>query len=152
MGKSLGNVLDPKLLVGTYGSNAVRFFFMREIAFGSDGDFSEARFQATVNASLANDVGNLLSRTLSMLYKNVTPLEEKFGGGVRLPLGAAEARAATKLAEAAERQVATAREAYETMRIHQVCEAALGLSAEANMFLSELQPWHTFKQARDSNC
>ena len=145
MGKSLGNVLDPQALVGAYGPDAVRFFFMREIAFGSDGDFSEGRFQDTINASLANGLGNLLNRTLTMLWKNA-PAES--GQPLRLARGAAQVRGATRLAGAAERAAQAAQAAYEDLCLHQACEAAVGLIADANLLLSELQPWHTFKKAR----
>lgn len=147
MGKSLGNVLDPQALVGAYGPDAVRFFFMREIAFGSDGDFSEGRFQDTINASLANGLGNLLNRTLTMLWKNA-PAEP--GQPLRLVRGAAQVQGATRLAGAAERAAQAAQAAYEDLCLHQACEAAVGLIADANLLLSELQPWHTFKKARQT--
>ena len=64
MGKTLGNVLDPVALVDRYGSDAVRYYFLKEIEFGRDGDFNETRFINILNADLANDLGNLLNRTL----------------------------------------------------------------------------------------
>eukprot|EP00775_Hariotina_reticulata_P003562 gene3562-3830_t len=70
MGKALGNTLDPVALVANYGSDAVRLFFMKEVAFGQDGNFSEQAFRDTVNATLANSVGNMLNRTLGLLRKN----------------------------------------------------------------------------------
>jgi methionyl-tRNA synthetase len=70
MGKSLGNVLEPTALLAAYGADAVRFYFMKEVSFGQDGDFSEERFRNIVNANLANDIGNLLNRTLNLLRKN----------------------------------------------------------------------------------
>lgn len=70
MGKSLGNVLDPVALVGAYGADAVRFYFMKEIVFGQDGDFSERRFREVVNAALANNIGNMLQRSLSLLARD----------------------------------------------------------------------------------
>ncbi|KAF6165073.1 hypothetical protein GIB67_000657 [Kingdonia uniflora] len=70
MGKSLGNTLEPKDLVNKFGSCAVRYFFLRQVEFGSDGDYSEDRFINTVNAHLANTIGNLLNRTLGLLKKN----------------------------------------------------------------------------------
>lgn len=57
MGKSLGNTLEPKELVHKFGSDAVRYFFLREVEFGNDGDYSEDRFISTVNAHLANTIG-----------------------------------------------------------------------------------------------
>lgn len=69
MGKSLGNTLDPFTLVEQYGSDAVRYYFLKEIELGRDGDFGEERFKNVVNADLANDLGNLLNRTLTMLHK-----------------------------------------------------------------------------------
>lgn len=57
MGKSLGNTLDPKDLVQSFGTDAVRYFFLREVEFGSDGDYSEDRFISIVNAHLANAIG-----------------------------------------------------------------------------------------------
>lgn len=70
MGKSLGNVLDPVALTQAYGPDAVRYYFLRSVDFGTDGDFSEDRFRDQVNAVLANDVGNLLNRSLSLLKKS----------------------------------------------------------------------------------
>ena len=58
------------MLVGAYGSDAVRYYFAREVEFGRDGDFAEERFRAIVNADLANTFGNLLNRTLGLLKKN----------------------------------------------------------------------------------
>lgn len=69
MGKSLGNTLDPFSLVDRYGADAVRYYFVKEIELGKDGDFNEIRFINTLNADLANDLGNLLNRTLGMLNK-----------------------------------------------------------------------------------
>lgn len=62
MGKSLGNTLDPVALVAGYGPDAVRFYFMKEVVWGSDGDFGEERFRDIINSALANNIGNLLSR------------------------------------------------------------------------------------------
>lgn len=59
MGKSLGNTLEPNDLVSKFGTDAVRYFFLREVEFGHDGDYSEERFINTVNAHLANTIGTL---------------------------------------------------------------------------------------------
>lgn len=68
--KSLGNVIDPFELIESYGLDAVRFFLLREVPFGNDGDFSRSSFVARCNADLANGMGNLSQRTLSMIFKN----------------------------------------------------------------------------------
>lgn len=69
MGKSLGNTIDPIALVNQYGADALRYYFLKEVELGKDGDFNETRFVNVVNADLANDLGNLLNRTLGMLKK-----------------------------------------------------------------------------------
>ncbi|MEX1112370.1 MAG: methionine--tRNA ligase [Candidatus Andersenbacteria bacterium] len=82
MSKSLGNATDPVQLVEEYGSDAVRYFVLRDIPFGSDGDFSSDRLKERYNADLANGLGNLTSRTLNMIEKFAPTLDR----GVSLPL------------------------------------------------------------------
>ncbi len=70
MSKSLGNVIDPLALAATYGVDPLRYFLLREVPFGSDGDFSRAKLVTRLNVELANDLGNLAQRTLSLIARN----------------------------------------------------------------------------------
>jgi methionyl-tRNA synthetase len=79
MSKSVGNVIDPRDLAETFGVDALRFFLMREITFGSDGDYSRSSLIRRLNGELANDLGNLAQRTLSFIAKNAGAAVPKRG-------------------------------------------------------------------------
>lgn len=138
MGKSLGNVIDPVDLVSRYGADAVRYYFLREIEFGRDGDFNETRFINILNADLANDLGNLLNRTLKMVHKY-------FDGNVpsvsldQIPV---EDVLRSK-GEALKHEVA---QAYQALAFSQACEAILSLVRASNKYVDEQAPWTLYKQ------
>ncbi len=79
MSKSLGNVMDPADLVATYGLDAVRYFLLREVPFGNDGDFSRRALVSRLNVELANDLGNLAQRSLSLIARNCEGLLPRAG-------------------------------------------------------------------------
>jgi methionyl-tRNA synthetase len=142
MGKSLGNVVDPYELVDRYNSDAVRYYFLKEIEFGRDGDFNETRFVNILNADLANDLGNLLNRTLKMAHK--------YCDG-KVPAVAPEDIAAEDVlrskAESLGHQVA---HAYDTLAFSQACEAILALVRASNKFVDEQAPWTLYKQGNQA--
>lgn len=137
MGKSMGNVVDPTVLVDAYGADAVRFYFLAEMEFGKDGDFNEERFCDKVNASLANDIGNLLNRTLGLLAKNCDEV---------LPIGAEDIPKSHPLRSLVPTQVAKAGKAYDRLAFHEAASAALALSSRGNLFINETTPWNAFKK------
>jgi methionyl-tRNA synthetase len=137
MGKTLGNTLDPFELVDRYGADAVRYYFLKEIAFGRDGDFSETRFIDILNADLANDLGNLLNRTLKMAVKyceGKVPAVD--------PQALPQAWSLVQLAQTAGDRAA---EAYQDLNFSIACEAALSLVRTGNKFIDEQAPWSLYK-------
>lgn len=137
MGKSLGNTLDPFALVAQYGADAVRYYFMKEVEFGRDGDFSETRFVNILNADLANDLGNLLNRTLKMAWKYT-------GGHVPNVQGTAIPQE-QPLRQLAEHLSQIYAQSYRHLAFHEVCQQALTLARAGNKFLDEEAPWKRYK-------
>lgn len=137
MGKSLGNTLDPIELVETYGPDAVRYYFLKEIEFGRDGDFQETRFVHSLNADLANDLGNLLNRTLSMA-KRYCQQQVPNLSGADFP----EDHPLKQLGQALETQVP---QAYGDLAFSKVCETVLHLVRSGNKYLDQEAPWSRYK-------
>jgi methionyl-tRNA synthetase len=138
MGKSMGNTLDPISLVQTYGADAVRYYFLKEIEFGGDGDFNESRFVNVVNANLANDLGNLLNRTLKMVHKYCdacVPVLTESERVAESPLKAIADTLETKVFQA-----------YNSLAFGEACEAVLTLVKTGNKYIDEQAPWSLFKQ------
>ncbi|KAK9856863.1 hypothetical protein WJX84_009314 [Apatococcus fuscideae] len=137
MGKSLGNILEPGPLVAAYGHDAVRFFFLKEVIFGQDGDFQEERFRNIVNAYLANTLGNLVNRCLGLLKKNCDST---------FPADAASLDASHPLRLAAAAEVAKVAAAYEACALHEAADGAMAVAVRANKFVDESAPWTSFKK------
>ena len=136
MSKSVGNVIDPFDLANAYGVDALRYFLLREIPFGQDGSYSHEAIVARTNADLANDLGNLAQRSLSMIGKNL--------GGQLPPAGALSEDDAAILASA-DAMGAKVREAMEAQQIHQALAAIWTVVADANRYFAAAAPWELRK-------
>jgi methionyl-tRNA synthetase len=132
MSKSVGNVVDPFALIEAYGLDQVRYFFLREVPFGQDGSYSHDAIVNRTNADLANDLGNLAQRSLSMIAKNCNGVVPQRGAGTDAD------RAILDQASAA---LATARKAMAEQGIHHALAAIFGVVAEANRYFAGQEPW-----------
>jgi len=132
MSKSVGNVIDPFALVEHYGLDQVRYFLLREVPFGQDGNYSHEAIVNRTNADLANDLGNLAQRSLSMIAKNLAGKVPERG-----ELQVVD-RALLTLADGA---LATAREAMAGQAIHTALAAVFSVVAEANRYFAGQEPW-----------
>jgi methionyl-tRNA synthetase len=136
MSKSVGNVIDPFDLAKAYGVDALRYFLLREIPFGQDGTYSHEAIVARTNADLANDLGNLAQRSLSMIGKNLN--------GVLPAAGTLSAEDAAML-EAADTMGGKAREAMAGQQIHQALAVIWAVVADANRYFAASAPWELRK-------
>jgi len=134
MSKSVGNVVDPFDLVKGYGVDQVRYFFLREVVFGQDGSYSHEAIVNRINADLANDLGNLAQRSLSMIYRNC-------GGALPsahlIPPGSAHA----KILAAADGLYDKCRAAMDRQGIKQYLDAVWEVVADANRYFASEEPW-----------
>ena len=132
MSKSKGNVIDPLALIDEFGADAIRYFLLREIVFGNDGNFSRDALITRINSDLANDLGNLLHRTVSMI--------EKYHGGVVTNTGVIEAVDEDLMA-----LVKTTAENFEkdmdAMEINSAIKGVWALISRANKYIDETAPW-----------
>ncbi len=132
MSKAMGNVIDPAELVRKYGLDAVRYFVLREVPFGSDGDYTEESLVARVNADLANDLGNLVYRTLTMVGK--------FGAGRVLAPDREDAKDREFKEQCLGLKAAVEAE-MEQLHLSTALERLMSIVSKANKYVDEVSPW-----------
>ena len=132
MSKSKGNVVDPIGLIDEFGADAIRYFLLREINLGQDGNFSRDALIGRINSDLANDLGNLLHRTLSMTLKFQ-------GGVVKAPAG--ESDVDRSLKEDARETVAFFEQNMEDMQLSLTIKKVWAFISRANKYIDETAPW-----------
>ncbi|MGB5212981.1 MAG: methionine--tRNA ligase [Anderseniella sp.] len=132
MSKSVGNVVDPQSMIDQYGVDQVRYFFMREVPFGQDGNYSHEAIVNRVNADLANDLGNLAQRSLSMIAKNCE---------AKVPLPGELTAEDNEILSAADALLPQCREHHEVQALHKSLDAIWKVVADANRYFAGQEPW-----------
>jgi methionyl-tRNA synthetase len=136
MSKSLGNTIDPFALAERFGIDQVRYFMLREIPFGNDGDFSESALINRTNADLANDFGNLSQRVLSFVYKNVD---------AKIPQPDSLSSHDLDLLNQARELINAVRKHADVQALSKMCETIWTVVREANRYIDSEQPWALYK-------
>jgi methionyl-tRNA synthetase len=136
MSKSVGNVVDPFSLADAYGVDPLRYFFLREVPFGQDGNYSHETIVNRTNADLANDLGNLAQRSLSMIARNCAG---------KVPAPGKLAPADETILAAADAMIGEARTAMKTQQLHLVLNTVWAVVAEANRYFAAAAPWELRK-------
>tara|TARA_B100001121_G_scaffold178213_1_gene155502 strand:+ start:233 stop:949 length:717 start_codon:yes stop_codon:yes gene_type:complete len=140
MGKSLGNVLDPEILFNKYGEESVRWYLLKDISLGSDGDFQDRRFVDIINNDLANTIGNLLNRTTSMSRKwfnNQTPsISVKNNNEIKI------------LANNSIKNYLTY---FDNYKIDKAANEILNFAINVNLYLNKKEPWTLIKDDKNIN-
>ncbi|AEI88604.1 MAG: methionine--tRNA ligase [Candidatus Midichloria mitochondrii] len=134
--KSLGNVIDPLKLVEKFGLDYVRYFLMRAIPFGNDGNYSESQFVQLTNAELANNIGNLAQRVIAFVNKNCDS---------KIPAFDAFSREDQQLLILSEQVHANMQKFIDNQEISEAIEAIVGLSKAANSYIDLNAPWQLKK-------
>ncbi|NNE22154.1 MAG: methionine--tRNA ligase [Rhizobiales bacterium] len=132
MSKSVGNVIDPASLVAQYGVDQVRYFFMREVPFGKDGNYSHEAIVTRINADLANDLGNLAQRSLSMIAKNCDG---------KVPACGDLTDSDREMLAMVDGLLAEIRPHHEVQALNKALDAIWRVIAEANRYFAGQEPW-----------
>jgi len=132
MSKSVGNVIDPFAIAEHYGVDPMRYFFLREVSFGQDGSYSHDAIVGRINADLANDLGNLAQRSLSMIARNCEG---------RVPEPGAFSAEDEALIAAADGLLERCRAEMRVQAIHLALTAIWGVVADANRYFTSQEPW-----------
>jgi methionyl-tRNA synthetase len=142
MSKSRGNVVDPQSMVDRYGADAFRYFVLREVPFGQDGDFSEQAMVTTINNDLANGIGNLLSRTLTMI--------ERFSAGSVPPTGTPTMPALEEQIDHEARALPDRVEAgFTHLQFRDNVQRMLTLVGLCDEYIDKAAPWQLAKKPED---
>ena len=141
MSKSIGNVIDPKVVSDAYGAETFRYFMLREVPFGQDGDFSQHALMDRVNSDLSNTLGNLLSRTASMAQKF-------FGGSIRAESAQIRALFATEMDEI-ESILASLPELAQQVALHRYLEELWRIFMLSNAMITQYEPWKMLKEGKN---
>jgi len=137
MSKSLGNVVDPKKIVERYGVDSFRYFLFREVPFGEDGDFSEVTLIQRRNAELADELGNLVARVLTLI--------EKFSNN-KIPKAAKQKKDDVEIIWKAEDTIRHASEHMQNLEFHKALEKIWSYIGTANKYIEDEKPWDLAKQ------
>ena len=139
MSKSKGNVVDPFKVVERYGADSFRYFLLREVPFGQDGDFSIKALVLRHNSDLANDLGNLAHRTISQIHK--------FAGG-KIPAPGEETEAEKDLKKSLEETLPKYHENFEVLAFHEALKAVWEFIDSVNKYIDTQAPWSLKKEGK----
>ena len=136
MSKSLGNVIDPLDLVNKFGVDYTRYFLMREVPFGNDGDFSEDVMVKCINSELVNTIGNLAQRVISFAYSRC---------GGQIPDVELSNEDDLDLISEAYTTLDTLRKEMNDQRLHEVLKLIVALGTKSNVYMDTMEPWKVHK-------